>query len=475
MADTADGGPPVAPPAFPSEKRAAAPQKSDAAALPAADPAALPVRPRADAVVPQGGRLKAAGLILTTTTLPTLLALPTAMAGLGWAAGVVVLLGAALAAFYCFYSLVALNDYGGSPHYTYPELTDAVLGRRWYTGSMVLALQYASQWGTGVANLVMAGGLLQHFWKANCAPASCSAMNTAWWTAVCGAAMAVLGQLPDFSNRNWAIITSGFFTVFYSTVAIGLSIANNQAATANYSMEGTTVQNMFTAFNAIGMVLFVYGDTMYAEEQSMLTPVDGSTVGPMHGGMKIAFGITVPLLATLACVGFWAYGTAVTPFLFNASMNPAWLAILASATCVLQLLFGNAVFEQPIVEKIETKMAARWPAQGWMRHAVDDAAYPSRWLMFLVRTGYCLSVTVVAVFFPFFSSLMGLIGAAVLTPLTFVYPMAMKIRAGGPGAGRWVRALDTAIVVVFGLAGCVAAVGAVQGIVVGLQNLDLSA
>jgi hypothetical protein len=90
---------------------------------------------------------------MTTTTLPTLLALPSALAALGWAAGVIVILIACLGAFYCLGRLVDMTDFGGKRHLTYPDLATAISGKRSF-GITVQAFQYAVQWGVGIANTV---------------------------------------------------------------------------------------------------------------------------------------------------------------------------------------------------------------------------------------------------------------------------------------------------------------------------------
>ncbi len=100
-----------------------------------------------------GTWIKGAACIMTTTTLPTLLALPSALAALGWAAGIIIILLSCLGAFYCFTRLVEMNNFGGKRHFTYPELAAAISGKKSF-GYTVQVFQYAVQWGVGVANTV---------------------------------------------------------------------------------------------------------------------------------------------------------------------------------------------------------------------------------------------------------------------------------------------------------------------------------
>ena len=116
-------------------------------------PPAIVYKPRAHFVERNGSWVKAAALIMTTTTLPTLLALPSALAALGWTAGIIVILISCLGAFYCFIRLVEMNEAGGKRHFTYPGLSTAITGKRSF-GISVQVLQYAVQWGVGIANTV---------------------------------------------------------------------------------------------------------------------------------------------------------------------------------------------------------------------------------------------------------------------------------------------------------------------------------
>lgn len=117
------------------------------------DQPAIVYEPRAHFVNRNGTWVKAAALIMTTTTLPTLLALPSALASLGWIAGIICILISCLGAFYCFTRLVEMNNFGGKRHFTYPGLAAAITGKRSF-GITVQVFQYAVQWGVGIANTV---------------------------------------------------------------------------------------------------------------------------------------------------------------------------------------------------------------------------------------------------------------------------------------------------------------------------------
>lgn len=87
---------------------------------------------------------------------------------------------------------------------------------------------------------------------------------------------------------------------------------------------------------------------------------------------------------------------------------------LPAAVAVLQ------IFAQPVFENVETFMTERqlWPSsKPWLMRAV-------------VRSLYVALTTFVAICLPFFADLMGLIGAAGFTPMTFILPCVfwLKVR-----------------------------------------------
>ena len=78
------------------------------------------------------------------------------------------------------------------------------------------------------------------------------------------------------------------------------------------------------------------------------------------------------------------------------------------------------IFAQPVFENVETFMTKRqlWPSgKPWLMRAI-------------VRSLYVMLTTFVAICLPFFADLMGLIGAAGFTPMTFILPCVfwLKVR-----------------------------------------------
>ena len=100
--------------------------------------------------------------------------------------------------------------------------------------------------------------------------------------------------------------------------------------------------------------------------------------------------------------------------------------------CTLRLMVGTVfalqVFAQPVFENIETLMTKNqvWPSK------------QPRLMRAVVRSLYVVMTTFVAICIPFFADLMGLIGAAGFTPMTFILPCVfwLKVRVAHHTCGH---------------------------------------
>ena len=122
-------------------------------------------------------------------------------------------------------------------------------------------------------------------------------------------------------------------------------------------------------------------------------------------------------------------------------------------------------------EATEIKVMALLPRQRWMHRQVESkeggrARVPSALLILVVRTLILALCTLFAAALPFFSSIMGLIGAVGVGPLTYVLPAVLVLLARGKEMPRWQWWFDFSFAAVWGGTCLIAAVGAMQQIIV---------
>uniref|UniRef100_A0A453PFX4 Amino acid transporter transmembrane domain-containing protein n=1 Tax=Aegilops tauschii subsp. strangulata TaxID=200361 RepID=A0A453PFX4_AEGTS len=137
--------------------------------------------------------------------------------------------------------------------------------------------------------------------------------------------------------------------------------------------------------------------------------------------------------------------------------GPYWLVGLANLCVVLHLLGGYQVYAQPMFALVERRFGA----------GVVDAEVPllgrvsvSR-LCF--RTANVAAATAVAVWFPYFNQVVGLIGAFTFWPLAIHFPVQMYLAQGkvAPWTGRWlaIQAFSAGCLVACGFASVGSAMG----------------
>lgn len=142
----------------------------------------------------------------------------------------------------------------------------------------------------------------------------------------------------------------------------------------------------------------------------------------------------------VALAGYGSYGNVVDEdvLLSKPRVGKVWIGI-ANIMVWLHVVASFQVFTQPIFEALETPLAKQFDIVD--RHRVV--------LRLLWRSTYVVLVTLIAVALPFFTDLMGLIGALGFIPMTFVVPCVLYLFANKGQLTRWQKGVNGAIIVLF--------------------------
>jgi amino acid permease len=105
----------------------------------------------------------------------------------------------------------------------------------------------------------------------------------------------------------------------------------------------------------------------------------------------------------------------------------------------LHVVASFQVFTQPIFEALESSCTRRWPSLE--RRLL--------WIRLVWRSLYVVAITLIAAALPFFTDLMGLIGAAGFIPMTFVMPCILSLVAHRGQLGKVRLVANWAIIVLF--------------------------
>ncbi|KAK1293120.1 putative amino acid permease 7 [Acorus calamus] len=360
------------------------------------------------------------------------LALAWSTAQLGWIGGPATMVGFAIVT---YISAHLLSDCYRSPHpvtgkrnQTYMDAVRVNLGEEhtWICG----LLQYLSLYGTGIAYTVTTSISIRAIMRSNCYHkeghnAPC-AYGTDVYMIVFGCLQVVLSQIPDFHDMEWLSIVAAAMSFCYSSIGLGLGFAKvigNKRIKGN--IEGATMATTAQKFCLIGSIKTceIQKDTLKSK------PAENKV---MKKASVISVSLTTFFYMCCGCFGYAAFGdqtpgNIMTGFGFY---EPYWLIDFANACVVLHLLGGYQVFNQPIFGFIDRWFVNKYPNNGFVNdfHTIKLPLLPPYRLNLLrlcYRTLYVVSTTVIAITFPYFNQVLGVLGALNFWPLAIYFPVEM--------------------------------------------------
>ncbi|PRW57761.1 GABA transporter 1 [Chlorella sorokiniana] len=426
---------------------------------------------------PSGSWLRALYILVSSTSQPGILTLPYALASLGWAGGILVLLCTGAYTLLANVLLAKLHHYDGRRHIHYRGLAKEIMGPRhkWAYYSTFIP-QFVVILGCGIANLVLAADCLQQICGLYYTNDDCPVAQYQW-TIILGATLVLLAQLPDLGSSDVLTASCSAFLVFYSIASMALAGVQGGGRDADYSLVGSRMDKIMNGFNALGMFVFMFTNPIVPEIQATLAadPATGSSYRPMRRALVVSYSGITALFLCVSIVGYWAYGSSVGSFLLAMSSHPKWLVITCNIMIVIQLLVGEQVFEYILYESMEVGLVELTPKSRVLHKVRQDARgrrvlVPSRITMLLVRVTYIAIITAIAAAFPFFTQLMGAVGALGFTPLCLILPAVLFLMARGSQLAPWQRWGLGGLAATFTGLGVLAAVGAVRSIVVAIQQ-----
>eukprot|EP00884_Botryococcus_braunii_P012819 jgi/Botrbrau1/21538/Bobra.174_2s0041.1 len=395
------------------------------------------------------------------------LGLPYAFSYLLWYGGIAAIILSAVVSLYTAYLLAALHeDSFGHRYSRYRDLGVAILGKRlglW----VVVPFQFSVMIGLAITYTVTAGESLLAVSSSQCGTSAGEGASGGvlappclfqlrMWIVFFGLCQLVLSQMKDFHSLWGLSLLGAVMSAMYSTIAFGASLAVAGTHDAEYRLrEESPADLVFGAFNALGSIMFAYGGhAVLLEIQATLAPTP-SPLQAMMRGLGAAYAVVIGTYFPVAVAGYAAFGRDVRSDVLLSVQDPSWLVTAANIMVVLHVAASFQVFSQPVFEAVEGGLAANG--------MLTPSCLPLSRL--IVRCTYVAVVTAVAAFLPFFANLMGLIGAVGFTPMTFIVPCILWIKATKPvGIELW---WNRSIIAVFGTMGILAFIGSVR-------NLSLS-
>ncbi|KAK0583379.1 hypothetical protein LWI29_036314 [Acer saccharum] len=189
-------------------------------------------------------------------------------------------------------------------------------------------------------------------------------------------------------------------------------------------------------------------------------------------------GVSVTTIFYLLCgtFGYTSFGNStagnfLTGFGFY---EPFWLVDIANLCIVIHLVGAYQVFCQPTFRSVENWCSQRWAESEFMTtgYAINIpicGSYNVNMFRLIWRTIYVTVTTVIAMLFPFFNSVLGLLGADSFWPLAVYFPIEMYVSRVKIKSFSMVWIWLKVLVGVCFLVSLLAAVGSIEGIVMDLR------
>ncbi|CAK8565829.1 unnamed protein product [Lathyrus sativus] len=430
------------------------------------------------------GNLKSAVAHIITAVIGSgVLSLAWSTAQLGWIGGPLALLCCAIVTYVSSFLLSDCyrnpDPVTGKRNYSYMDAVRVNLGnKRTYVAGF---LQFLTLYGTGTAYVITTATSLRAIMRSNCYhkeghKAPCSYGGNLYMM-MFGLVQIVMSFIPDLHNMAWVSIVAAIMSFTYSFIGLGLGIATViQNGTIMGSVTGVQTANgsekIWLIFQALGDISFSYPYAiLLLEIQDTLEspPPENQT---MKKASMVAIFITTFFYLCCGCFGYAAFGSATPGNLLTGFgfYEPFWLIDIANVCIIIHLVGGYQIYSQPIYSTADRWCAKKYPNSGFVNdfHRVKLPLLPAfeiNLFRFCFRTTYVISTTGLAILFPYFNQVLGVLGAINFWPLAIYFPVEMYFVQKKIGA--WTRKWIVLRIFSFAcfLVTVVGFVGSIEGII----------
>ncbi|CAK8565825.1 unnamed protein product [Lathyrus sativus] len=395
-----------------------------------------------DGRVKRTGNVKSAVAHIITAVIGSgVLSLAWSIAQLGWIGGPIALLSCAAATYISSFLLSDCyrNPVSGKRNYSYIDAVRVNLGmKRTYVAGF---LQFLSLYGTCVAYVITTATSMRAIMRSNCyhkegRDAPCSYGGNLYML-LFGLVQIVMSFIPDLHNMTWVSVVAAIMSFSYSFIGLGLGIATViQNGRFIGSLTGVQTANVadkiWLIFQAIGDISFSYPYPMLLLEIQDTLKSPPSENRTMKKASMISISITTFFYLCCGCFGYAAFGNAAPGNLLTGFgfYEPFWLIDIANVCIIIHLVGGYQIYSQPIYGA-----ADRWFSKKFSKSSfVNDfrrvklpllPAFEVNLYRFCFRTAYVISTTGLAILFPYFNQVLGILGGINFWPLAIYFPVEM--------------------------------------------------
>ncbi|KAL6513977.1 hypothetical protein OROHE_019433 [Orobanche hederae] len=395
-----------------------------------------------DLVICEGNTWTAAAHIITGVIGSGVLSLSWSMARLGWIWGPLLML--------LFAALTLASTFLLCNCYRSPDPDYGPVRNRSYIAAVQQNLECLDMWTPYTDESLWDRNCIYYYYcylheRSNCyrkhgENAPCEFGNTLHML-LFGVVQIFLSQIPDFRSMEWLSIVAAIMSFAYSSIGLGLGAAK---VIGNKVIEGSVhgvstssaIQKVWQVSQAVGDIAFAYPYPMIVLEIQDTLKTPPSERRAMKKASVISIFITTFFYLSCGGFGYAAFGDQTPGNLLTGfgTYGPYWLVDFANACVVLHLIGGYQVYSQPLFAMVDKWLADRFPRSSFFNRkyaVIKLPLLPSLSLnleRLCFRTAYVVSTTAVAMVFPYFNQVLGVLGTINFWPLSVYFPVEMWLR-----------------------------------------------
>eukprot|EP00878_Enallax_costatus_P023655 GHUV01025173.1.p1 GENE.GHUV01025173.1~~GHUV01025173.1.p1 ORF type:complete len:226 (-),score=42.89 GHUV01025173.1:895-1572(-) len=183
----------------------------------------------------------------------------------------------------------------------------------------------------------------------------------------------------------------------------------------------------------------------------------------MRRAVNSGMGCSFVFYLAVSITGYLALGENVPGDILTGFSKPASVVTAANVMVLLHMLPAYQVFSQPVFHGLE---------QFLTEHVPGTQRVPPLLLRVVCRSLYVCMTTTVAIVMPFFTDIIGLVGALVFWPAAVYFPVTMYLKLYRPKPK--IRLLMQVMNVVAAMTSFVAVIGAAWNIKMHMQEFTFS-
>ncbi|PRW32837.1 Amino acid permease 2 [Chlorella sorokiniana] len=271
--------------------------------------------------------------------------------------------------------LASVYQVGQIEHARYHHAVQHILGHRW---SVVASVFQCTHLALVTLAYTITGGMAM----STAATRMGSGWNKQWQlTLLLGAIEVGLSQLPNLEECWWVSSIGSISSLIYCMIALilGCVYAHNGLGSVGGKEGNSPVDKGLSMLNSLGSLAFAYSFAqVLLEIQDTLRqpPPAGKTMKKaVYIGVSGAFAFYM----TVACTGYAALGSAVPGEVLDGFEEaPAWPIVIANIAVAAHMITAIQVFQQPLMESIESQIKAYQLRRQQRKAAAGGAVHPGK-------------------------------------------------------------------------------------------------